>query len=182
MPKRRRERDRPKSGPESLYNPNKRVLLSYASDNDEEEVPDATQQDGSTLLVNERQIANYQIDEYPNDDDEAKSDHEQEAQAGGEDDSGDADQATDQQVEAFEGDDGYDDYTHQSVNKNGSRKVRRNQTTNQIPSLGLISFQWDDEDEDEYYESETEEAMAYLRAVRYDGCPPVWSRSLLTFS
>ena len=35
MPKRRRERDRPKAGPEAAYNPNKRVLLSYDSDGEE---------------------------------------------------------------------------------------------------------------------------------------------------
>jgi hypothetical protein len=42
MTKRRRERDRPKAGPESLYNPNKRVHLSYA-DSDEEEGPSEIQ-------------------------------------------------------------------------------------------------------------------------------------------
>ena len=36
MPKRRRERDRPKSGPEALYDPNKRVFLGYDSDDEAE--------------------------------------------------------------------------------------------------------------------------------------------------
>jgi hypothetical protein len=36
MTKRRRERDRPKAGPESLYNPNKRVHLSYAESEEED--------------------------------------------------------------------------------------------------------------------------------------------------
>jgi hypothetical protein len=37
MTKRRRERDRPKAGPESLYNPNKRVHLSYAASDEEDD-------------------------------------------------------------------------------------------------------------------------------------------------
>lgn len=36
MGKRRRERDRPKAPPDSLYNPNKRVHLSYADSDDED--------------------------------------------------------------------------------------------------------------------------------------------------
>lgn len=35
MGKRRRERDRPKDQPEGVYDPNKRVMLSYESDHDE---------------------------------------------------------------------------------------------------------------------------------------------------
>lgn len=36
MPKGRRERDRPKAGPDALYNPNKRVKLSYDSESEAE--------------------------------------------------------------------------------------------------------------------------------------------------
>ena len=37
MVKRRRERDRPKAGPETTFNPHKRVHLSYGEDDDPEQ-------------------------------------------------------------------------------------------------------------------------------------------------
>lgn len=52
-----------------------------------------------------------------------------------------------------------------------SRGTRANDATGQRPALGSLSFQWEDgygDDEDEGdRDSASEEAMAYLRSVRY---------------
>ncbi len=58
MAKSRRERDRPKCAPTSLYNANKRVLLKYDSD-DEDAAPTAPQP------VADNVSADYVIAEYP---------------------------------------------------------------------------------------------------------------------
>lgn len=161
--KRRRERDRPKAGPDALYNPNKRVLLSYASDGDEEDIEDATEQPHDAVM-DERSIANYQMDEYPEDDeDEATIGAERSREVEGDPEIYD---------EAAEQDEGEDEEESPEQNKKSeaSKKwgnsVKKNERTNQFPQLGLVSYQWDDEDEDEEYDSATEEAMAYLRGVR----------------
>ena len=48
-----------------------------------------------------------------------------------------------------------------------SRTVSKNQSTNQWPALGSLSFEFDeDADEVSEHDSDEAEAMAYLRAVR----------------
>ena len=67
MGKRRRERDKPKAGPEAPYNPNKRVLLSYGDSDDEAgEVMGAPGPRGNTHLTH------YAIDEYISDEENVK--------------------------------------------------------------------------------------------------------------
>jgi hypothetical protein len=169
MTKRRRERDKPKAGPEALYNPNKRVLLSYASDEDdggEEMLPPAEElvaMRASTIGANDAadveedeleeedvevqgDVSNYQMTEYPDEDLEGEVDG---GQAGGE--GVEIEQEEEEEVPV-------DDW---------ATRKKRDPTTNQFPSLGPPPP--DDEDEDEEYDPETEEAMAYLRAVRYVG-------------
>lgn len=151
--KRRRERDKPKSGPDALYNPNKRVLLSYASDDEGEEVDDPTQRP-STMSIDEQPAAG----------ENAKLGTERALETNEEQDlPEDEDQ---QDLEEKDEDLGQIQQSKPSKKWLGENRVRRNEKCNQYPQLGLVSFQWDEEDEDEEYDSTTEEAMAYLRAVR----------------
>ncbi|CZT20510.1 uncharacterized protein RCC_06370 [Ramularia collo-cygni] len=173
MPKRRRERDRPKTGPESLYNPNKRVLLSYASDDEEEEeaavdnAPDQTKSDAAEAVIDDRAIANYQMTEYPD------SENEVELGATGDEDVGASD-GKDEDVEEV-GDDADDDGAEEDTGPSSTPQdkvtddwappTKKDPVTHQRPTLGPVSF-GQDEDDEEDYDPETEEAMAYLRAVR----------------
>lgn len=155
--KRRRERDKPKSGPDALYNPNKRVLLSYATDEEEEDVDDSTQQPSKTSL------------------DESQSRHE-DTKSGAEravetNEERHLPEDQDQQVKAMDEEDQDQNLAQRQQSRTpkkwpGGKNVKRNEKYNQYPQLGLVSFQWDEEDEDEEYDSTTEEAIAYLRAVR----------------
>ena len=155
MPKRRRERDRPKAAHDAPYNPNKRVMLSYASDDEVEDEP--------AQEVNPP-IRPWQLDTTVGDatsvdgesDDESGSNsmahRELFEQAWKEDDSNEvADEA-------------------EAANHNSlwSRQSKKDDVTGQWAALGNISYQRDEEgdDEDEALDSEDEEAMAYLRAVR----------------
>ncbi|SMY29743.1 unnamed protein product [Zymoseptoria tritici ST99CH_1A5] len=154
MVKRRRERDKPKAGPEALYNPNKRVLLSYASDEEEVEeealpaaeelvamrasataydaAEDAEAEDLDDVEV-EGDVSNYQMTEYPDEESE---------------------EAGDEEVEEEESEVLVDEW---------AKTKRKDPTTNQWTSLGPPPPDTDEEDE---YDPDTEEAMAYLRAVR----------------
>ena len=156
MGKRRRERDRPKAAPDAQYNPNKRIVLSYASDEDDGGVND--EQHDVDLVDGGAQHANFQIAPYPE----------------GEDGSGEERNEQEKVEEEGEGD-GVEDEEQPSRHKSrggkgtsGGSNVRKNQATNQRPALGSLAFQWDGDgetDEDEY-DSTGEEAMAYLNDVR----------------
>ncbi|KAI7361263.1 hypothetical protein KC354_g8224 [Hortaea werneckii] len=148
MTKRRRERDRPKSGPESIYNPNKRVLLSYGSDeeqdDDDVEQPTGTGHPGAV----DANVADYQIPSYDEEDD------------------GPADQVADETAAAVNGS---PEPVAQQKKGRSNRNVRRNELTGQMPAIGSLSYQWEEDEDgeiDDDYDSTEEEAMAYLRAVR----------------
>ncbi|KAI7197465.1 hypothetical protein D0869_11746 [Hortaea werneckii] len=148
MTKRRRERDRPKSGPESIYNPNKRVLLSYGSDeeqdDDDVEQPTGTGHPGAV----DANVADYQIPSYDEEDD------------------GPADQVADETAAAVNGS---PEPVAQQEKGRSNRNVRRNELTGQMPAIGSLSYQWEEDEDgeiDDDYDSIEEEAMAYLRAVR----------------
>lgn len=157
--KRRRERDRPKNDPEASYDPNKRVLLSYASDEDEKDVEDVSQHPDPTTQ-DAQDFTNYQIDEYPEDEENVTVGAERPIETGEETKTPDAQQYTHKKVESNQ------QAQHSKASTKWGANVKRNERTNQYPQLGLVSFSWDEEDQDEDYDSTTEEAMAYLRAVR----------------
>lgn len=163
MVKRRRERDRPKAANEAAYHPNKRVLLSYASD-EESAVAAAGGHPAGTgfpQAVN-TVTADYEIPVYPEEDEaEAEDTPQQKAELGAVD-----------VVEEVE-----DELKEQRHGGNSlwSRTVSRNPSTGQWPALGSLSYQQDAEDEEgavdddedsEEYDNDEDEAMAYLRSVR----------------
>jgi hypothetical protein len=165
MGKRRRERDRPKYGPEAVYNPNKRVLLSYSSEEDQaDDIVDANLGSGHAQAANDIPD-NYEIAPYPNDAEDESDDVSVPATAsmpievtknGGE-----------LQEEADERPEGTGKFM---------RSASKNPITGQWPALGSLAYSYDDEEEgegpggdgQESDEGDDEEAMAYLRAVRYD--------------
>lgn len=159
MGKRRRERDRPKAAHDALYNPNKRVMLSYASDEEvENEVAD-TQHSIAYPAVEEATAA---VKELPED-----------GELGSDSDSS-SHSSTHRELfeEAWEEDGSEEAETQDRIVNDDSlwaRRTTKNSNTGQWAALGSLSYQWD-EDEDEFdeedYESAEEEAMSYLRAVR----------------
>lgn len=160
--KRRRERDKPKAGPDALYNPNKRMLLSYASDEEDEDITDASEKQNGAA-VDERSIANYQMEEYPDEEEEdVKLGAERPVQRDAKPETGD----NPGEEQEDEGEERPSQNRQNRTSKKWANSVKRNERTNQYPQLGLMSYQWDEEDEEEEYDSTTEEAMAYLRAVR----------------
>ena len=164
MPKRRRERDRPKAAADAPYNPNKRILLSYESDDEK----DAEQQSigSQSATAPDAATADYKIEEYP-DEDEESSTHAQSDEPPG---------VREDDAEAVQ--DGLGDGDQAGAPKHDkptfSRASHKNDATGQWPALGSLSYQWEDEEEeekkeDDEYDSTEEEAMAYLRSVR---CAP----------
>lgn len=170
MTKRRRERDKPKSGPESLYNPNKRVLLSYASDEEEAAIDDALEQtnaDAAEIAVDDRTLANYQMTEYLDSEDESVLGAVVDGNGASErEDEGTNEVAEDVEVVEVTDDEATSAAQMKTIEDRGP-PTKRDPATAQRPTLGPASYSDDeDEDEDEEYDPETEEAMAYLRAVR----------------
>lgn len=157
MPKRRRERDRPKAGPESAYNPKKRVLLSYASDEEETEVIDEPLGTGHLAAV-ESATADYTISPYPEDEEEHVSQPLEKPAA------------DDAAAPAQEGSLGNAENEQSHIKPaHTKRKPTRNEITGMWPALGSLSTQRGNESEGEdaeSYDSTEEEAMAYLKAVR----------------
>lgn len=164
MPKRRRERDRPKSGPESLYDQNKRVLLSYESDDEEEE--HASRSPSPPRKVIKAKEGTIPQPEYARSavrfNQESKEALEEDGEHG------------DDVQSAHE--DGLSEEEEKHSTRKRPRQRRdyplRNGTTGQFAALGLWSYQWEDEeyepgsDEEEISDHEYAEAMAYLEAVR----------------
>lgn len=148
--KRRRERDKPKSGPDALYNPNKRVLLRYATDDEGEDVNNSTQQPSDTAVHG-----------LPREEEHAEIGAERTAEM-----NEGTDLLEDRDQQLVDPDLGQRQQNKPQKKWPGGNNVKRNERYNQYPQLGLVSFQWDEEDEDEEYDSMTEDAMAYLRAVR----------------
>ncbi|EME86904.1 uncharacterized protein MYCFIDRAFT_77300 [Pseudocercospora fijiensis CIRAD86] len=152
MPKRRRERDRPKAGPESAYNPNKRVLLSYGSDDDEPEEITEHQDVAVQAELEGRNIANYQMTEYPDSDSEVGLGAQPEGTEQTETHLATAEAAEGEAV-------GEEEETPSRPSEGWRNDARKNHETNQYTAVGM-------ENEDDGYDSTTEEAMAYLRTVK----------------
>ena len=169
MAKRRRERDRPKLGPDALYDPNKRILLSYSSDGNDRDVNE--ERSTRDHLDDGAQYAEHYIAPYP---EESGDVHEQPGQEEWEEvevQNGGKDGEAKETGEVEPGEDGEELSSHQTretKEKNGGSVVRKNQATNQRPALGSLAFQWEDGDavNEEEYDSTGEEAMSYLQAVR----------------
>ncbi|KAK3670719.1 hypothetical protein LTR78_009411 [Recurvomyces mirabilis] len=158
MTKRRRERDRPKAGPDSVYNPNKRVLLSYASD--EEDTDDDIGQTlgtGNTAAV-DAVSADYAIPPYPQEEEEYIPEP--------------LGEPVNEDAPTSVPDESSEISTNEQSNNQRShykRSTTKNAITGQWPAIGSLAYQWDDEGEGEgveSYDSAEEEAMAYLKAVR----------------
>lgn len=160
MGKRRRERDRPKAAHDAQYNPNKRVLLSYGSDEEEDELdqPVGTGRPDALDAV----IDNYQIEEYPDDD---KDEAEQSTTI-----VEPSSRSSDQIVGERNSEGASAEGPSAKRKPPSNRGPRRNESTGQFPALGSLSYQWENEagdGEDGEDEDNTQaEAMAYLRAVR----------------
>ena len=155
MPKRRRERDRPKAGPEALYNPNKRVLLSYESD-EEVEDQDVAVTESQSLL--DRAVSSYAED--------IPDDREERAREGAELAHNSHEEVPVEEQDHCDGQD--EDEEEQPANDTTlwNRSVSKNIHTGQWAAIGSLSYQFEDWEENEDFVSEEEEAMAYLRAVR----------------
>lgn len=153
--KRRRERDRPKAGPEVPYNPNKRVLLSYESDEEGYSVNTA-----SPKMADDAPHQTVQAS-VPADSAPRREPQRQGEEGLGEDE--DSSVATAAAVKAKK------DTVTAKDDSARTRGVRRHDTTGQRAALGSLSYQCDEgeeEDDEEEYNTEDEEAMSYLRAVR----------------
>lgn len=158
MAKGRRERDRPKAAPDALYNPNKRIRLSYDSESEvEEEVP--VKGDAKTTAEDEKHEAEVTVN--------GGMEHEQDV-AQQDEDVGESEQIPDEARE------GAQDGVSEKQPKAAHPKSR-NPRTGQWHALGSPSWQGEGDNEDG--EADTDEAMEYLRAVRVErqGMPMVLS-------
>lgn len=179
MAKRRRERDKPKASNDALYNPNKRVLLSYGSDEDAE-LEDASfcQPFGTGHPLADTKLANYKIVEYGSDDDddenEEKRRNEDEVAEDSEAKRGCAKMPIEPRDQVQIPDNGEEARPRsKSHHAKWGRTVSRNVATGQWPALGSLAYQWDEEcdgeewkEDEEQFSGSDEEAMAYLREVR----------------
>lgn len=153
MVKRRRERDRPKAGPAAPYNPNKRIQLSYESSEDHDGPEEQRSRSPSPDGV-EDATTNNETMTVPN---AIEGD---EVLIGASEDGEGNDNLEDEPLD----DEAEDPPRHDSAWSRG--EARKNNTTGQWPALGSLSYSWEDEGDEEDFDSEEEEAMAYLRAVR----------------
>lgn len=155
MPKRRRERDRPKAAHDALYNPNKRVLLSYESDEEvEEHKIAATENPGLERLVTDSSLeAEVEKEDLSAADSKGVRQSSREGGAEEADDKAEEDDLDDQQPRTND-------------DSLWNRPISKNAYTGQWAAIGSLSYQYEDEEEQEDFESEEEDAMAYLRAVR----------------
>jgi hypothetical protein len=164
MTKRRRERDKPKAGPDAVYNPHKRVHLSYGDDDEPE---------ADVAALDQPPPINYPAAATPA---VAMSSAQENGQqegpvnpTGTEMDDDDYDPAL-----ALPTTGKMDKSTN--ARKKANAYPGKNEATNQKPALGSLSYQWESQgDGDEDSLSEEDEAMAYLKAVRSErqGMPTV---------
>lgn len=164
MTKRRRERDRPKAGPEAVYNPHKRVHLSYGDDDEPEEDATALDQTPPINYPTAAKSAPLPLSAQPN--------AGQEGAAAGLDEE---DDEYDPLMALPTADDKAE--KPKQSRKKANAYPGKNEATNQKPALGLLSYQWEGQDDDEEGSmSEEDEAMAYLKAVRTErqGMPSVF--------
>ncbi|CAK3778008.1 Hypothetical predicted protein [Lecanosticta acicola] len=155
MTKRRRERDKPKAGPESLYNPNKRILLSYGDD-DEEEIQDAVEA-ATGAPAAAAHLANYQMDTY------SPEPVESDARTGAE--------VVETTRQATEREHWNETPTSEAreVGEAATRQVRNEQSSN----LELGPDQREDDEEE--FDLATGDALVYIKAVRSEnqGIPEI---------
>lgn len=165
MTKRRRERDRPKAGPDSVYNPHKRVHLSYGDDDEPEEDATALEQTPPINYPAVTKSAPLPLSAQPDIGLEGGA-----ARPGEEDDEYDPSIALPTAEDKAE--------KPKQSRKKANAHPGKNEATNQKPALGSLSYQWEgqDDDEEEGSMSEEDEAMAYLKAVRSErqGMPSVF--------
>lgn len=164
MTKRRRERDKPKAGPDAAYNPHKRVHLSYGDDDEPEE---------DAVVLEQPPPINYPTATKPTPSPaSAQPDVVQEEAAsrpGTDDDEYDPAEALRTIVDKTE--------KPKHARKKANAHPGKNEATNQKPALGSLSYQWEGQDDgEEESMSEENEAMAYLKAVRLErqGMPSVF--------
>lgn len=193
MTKRRRERDRPKAGPDSAYDPNKRVHLSYddeptASSEPSTGVPEASNVQNLSMGADAATSKAAAIAEHHHEDGPANGGADS---AQGAAQYGTATNLEDTQVpqanvqdaipaanedndeydpeEAFNLDAASEEASEPTPKKTSPQRSNarpgKNQATNMKPALGSLSYQWEDAEE-EGWASEEDEAMAYLRSVR----------------
>jgi hypothetical protein len=157
MVKRRRERDRPKAGPETAFNPHKRVHLSYGEDNDPEQDVAGLDEPSPIRYPTLSASADSPLQTPPD-----TTSHEQAARTStSEAGDGDDDSTTATQKPAGKPDKPSDS------RKKANANPGKNESTNQKPALGSLAYQWEGSGEDEEGDmSEEDEAMAYLKAVR----------------
>jgi hypothetical protein len=154
MPKRRRERDRPKAGPERFYNPNKRILLSYGSD-EEEETTISVSAVPTTAPVDAVNGASAEESPIKPEGSKQTESHEEEADEDADEDDSKDEVAAEQQPQII------------SERSSWTPSAKRNYATGQWPALGSLSYQWEDELESgSDQESAEDEAMEYLKSVR----------------
>jgi hypothetical protein len=167
MTKRRRERDKPKAGPDAVYNPHKRVHLSYGDDDEPEEDAAALDQpppiNYPAATTTPAAALSSSAPENGQQEGPVKS-------TGTETDDNDYDPALALPTTVGK--------TEKPTNarKKANAHPGKNEATNQKPALGSLSYQWEGQgDGDEDSLSEEDEAMAYLKAVRSErqGMPTV---------
>lgn len=151
MPKRRRERDRPKAGPDTAYNPNKRVLLSYDSDDRD------AHQDAPPMMMEEESAE--EVGEVALGAEPEGAIREQAA------DSTAAEGADEEDAAAEEGEDETRQQAHTRLQDLLSYSSKSH-ATGQWQALGGHLNHGEDAEDGQGYDSATEEAMAYLRAVQ----------------
>lgn len=174
MGKRRRERDKPKYAPDGAYDPNKRVLLSYGTDDEDDEVATREVKKAAELAVNDSRLANYQMTEYPEDEGEGEvtvgavtelapssglkgkenTKPEPEQRIGQE--GAEWEPILDKEVPRA--------VTFRQSRTSGKARETGDPETGQRLALGAAARDHDDHEEE--YDSTTEEALAYLNSVR----------------
>ena len=158
MAKRRRERDKPKAGPDAAYNPNKRTLLSYDSD---EEAQDAT----LSQAVVAQSHSSVRADGWTGLSTTVKA--EQDVAKRSDLDERNVGLAIPEELDWLEAEleDGVQ--SEQLVPQDvAPTRIVKNSVTGLYPALGSVTYQYEDGDEDDEYASTEEDAMAYLRSVR----------------
>ncbi|KAK5164231.1 uncharacterized protein LTR77_009925 [Saxophila tyrrhenica] len=156
----RRDRDRPKHAPTSLYNPNKRVLLQYDSDEEGD-----LQNTELFAPLEDNAAADYTIPEYP--DSEGEEGVQKPSLESGKQHSGNGEAKAPEPATPANVDDDEDGPRSEAPESTWVYSGKaKNQSTGQWPALGSVAYAWEDQEEPEDFESDEDEAMAYLRGVR----------------
>ena len=176
MPKRRRERDKPKNAPDSAYDPNKRVLLSYGSDDEDVEVATREVEKAAELAVDESRLANYQMTEYPDDEEEGEVTSSPAIQVAptSEIKSKKATTSASTQQKGLDGtevervreEDAPQSITFKQNRTTGKARDIANPDTGQRLALGAAPRDHDEDEDEEEFDSTTKDALAYLNSVR----------------